>query len=222
MQSKIPKLILSLIVAIIIIIIAAIIVFLSAYDSPIRSSEAMAMPIKPALPMVNVAPPDKISLESISRLVFPEQASRGLPIRLIIPRIDIDVSLEYVGLASDGAMAVPKDQDQVAWFQLGSRPGDIGSAVIAGHYGRKNKRGSAFDNLHNLRPGDKAYIEDDQGSISTFIVRMAKRYKPDANTSNIFASTDGKAHLNLITCEGIWDKKTKSFSERLVVFSDLE
>jgi len=36
------------------------------------------------------------------------------------------------------------------------------------------------------------------------------------------ASSDAKAHLNLITCEGVWDKVSKSYSKRLVVFTDRE
>jgi hypothetical protein len=36
----------------------------------------------------------------------------------------------------------------------------------------------------------------------------------------VFASNDGGAHLNLITCAGEWNKGKKSYSERLVVFAD--
>jgi len=35
-------------------------------------------------------------------------------------------------------------------------------------------------------------------------------------------SNDGKAHLNLITCAGVWDEVEKSHSSRLVVFADME
>jgi hypothetical protein len=32
----------------------------------------------------------------------------------------------------------------------------------------------------------------------------------------------GKVHLNLITCGGVWDKVGKSYSNRIVVFADME
>lgn len=153
---------------------------------------------------------------------FPAQASFGLPVRLKIPGINVEAALEYVGLTPKGAMGVPKDFTNVAWFNLGPRPGEKGSAVMAGHYGRKNGKGSVFDNLYKLRPGDKLSVEDDQGTIISFVVRATRRYDPNANASAVFGSNDGKAHLNLVTCEGTWDKISQSYSQRLVIFTDQE
>lgn len=148
--------------------------------------------------------------------------SSTLPIRLKIPKIRVDADVEPVGIAADGSMDVPKDPVDVAWFKLGPRPGENGSSVISGHYGWKNKKPSVFDNLHKLRKGDKLYITDDLGIITTFVVREARRYDPKADASAVFASSDGKSHLNLVTCEGIWNKILKSYSKRLVVFADKE
>ncbi|MFA5248678.1 MAG: class F sortase [Patescibacteria group bacterium] len=151
-----------------------------------------------------------------------EQVDLGLPVRLKIPAIKVDAAIEYVGLTLDGAMDTPKNQEDVAWFNLSPRPGEIGSAIITGHYGWKNRKASAFDNLYKLRKGDKLYVEDDMGAIITFVVRENRRYDPDADATYILNSGDKKAHLNFITCEGDWDKTTKSYSKRLVVFTDKE
>jgi len=151
-----------------------------------------------------------------------ERARPGLPIRLKIPSINVDAPIEHVGLAPDGAMDAPKERANAAWFELGQRPGENGSAVIAGHYGWANKQASAFDNLYELRPGDRLYIEDDRGTIISFVVRESRRYDPDADAGDVFGSGDGKAHLNLITCEGAWDKVSRTYSQRLVVFTDRE
>lgn len=146
----------------------------------------------------------------------------GLPVRLKIPSINVDASVEYVGLTPDGAMDVPKERDNVAWFNLGPHPGEKGSSVIAGHYGWEDGKGSAFDNLYKLRKGDNIYIENYKGIIISFVVRESRRYDPKMNASNVFVSNDGKSHLNLITCEGVWDKVSKSYSQRLVIFTDKE
>jgi len=151
-----------------------------------------------------------------------ERARPGLPIRLKIPSINVDAPIEHVGLAPDGAMDAPKERANAAWFELGQRPGENGSAVIAGHYGWANKQASAFDNLYELRPGDRLYIEDDRGTIISFVVRESRRYDPDADAGDVFGSGDGEAHLNLITCEGAWDKVSRTYSQRLVVFTDRE
>lgn len=150
------------------------------------------------------------------------KATYGLPVRLTIPSISVDAAVEYVGVTPDGAMDVPKDPQQVAWFQFGPHPGEPGNAVIAGHYGWKDNIPAVFDELSKLRKGDTISIEDDKGAVTTFIVRESRLLGENEDASNVFTSNDGKAHLNLITCEGVWNAATKSYSKRLVVFTDKE
>lgn len=161
-------------------------------------------------------------VENLAALSSQKQANLGLPVRIKIQSINVDALVEYVGLTSDGAMDVPKGPVNVAWFSLGPRPGGNGSAIIAGHYGWKNNIPAAFDNLHKLRKGDKISIEDSGGVITTFIVREIRTYGKDEAAPDVFASSDGNAHLNLVTCTGVWDKTEKTLSERLVVFTDKE
>lgn len=155
-------------------------------------------------------------------LLFSGKASYGLPVRLTISTIGVDAAVEYVGVTPDGAMDVPKGPQDVAWFQFGPHPGEIGSAVIAGHYGWKDNMPAVFDDLSKLRKGDAIYIEDERGVLTTFIVRESRLLGEDEDASSVFVSSDGKAHLNLITCEGVWNAAAKSYSKRLVVFADKE
>lgn len=149
-----------------------------------------------------------------------EQSSSGLPVRLKIPSINIDAAIEQVGIKVNGEMDVPKSPDNVAWFSLGPPPGNIGSAVLAGHFGvLENGGGSVFDNLKKLNKGDQLYIEDDKGATITFVVRENRSYDADADASSVFTSSDGKSHLNLVTCQG-WDKVSESYTKRFVVFTD--
>lgn len=150
-----------------------------------------------------------------------KQINLELPARLKIPGLDINTSIEAVGLTADGAMEVPKGPVDVAWFDQGPQPGEKGSAVIAGHSGWKNGLPAVFDNLSTLQKGDKIYVENNQGRLSTFVVRESRKYDPKADAQSVFLSNDGKAHLNLITCIGAWNAAEKSRSERLVVFADL-
>jgi DTW domain-containing protein YfiP len=52
------------------------------------------------------------------------------------------------------------------------------------------------------------------------VVNKLKIYKQNENAPEVFNSSDDKAHLNLITCDGTWDKAQKIYSDRLVVFAD--
>ena len=84
-----------------------------------------------------------------------KQTDSKLPVRLIIPSIGINASIESVGITPTGAMGTPKGPDTVAWYGLGPRPGEMGSAVIDGHSGWKDNVPAVFDNLYLLRAGDK-------------------------------------------------------------------
>lgn len=149
-----------------------------------------------------------------------QKESLGSPVRLKIPKIHVDAAVEYVGLAPDGTMEVPNDTVDVGWFDLGPRPGEKGSAVIAGHFNGSHGETGVFSDLDKLKAGDTLYVQDDQGKSLTFVVRGSRVYTP-GYADDVFGSGDG-THLNLITCEGSWDAVNKSYSKRLVVFTDRE
>ena len=150
-------------------------------------------------------------------LVDPEY---GSPVLLKIPAIKVNAVIEQVGLKKDGSMDTPKLPKNTAWFMLGPKPGEIGSAVIDGHVNWWNGAYSAFANLAKLKPGDRITVQDDKGVNIVFKVREVKRLAAAADATNVFISTDGKSHLNLVTCIGVWNKKTRQYSHRLVVFAD--
>lgn len=143
------------------------------------------------------------------------------PVRIKIPNAKVNALLERVGLTKQGAIDVPKGGINAARYKLGPKPGQTGNAIIVGHYGTwKNGQGSVFDNLQKLKKGDKIFVEDDKGKSITFIVTKTQRYDPSAVAPEVFISSDGKAHLNIITCGGTRNKITKHYPNRLVVFTD--
>lgn len=149
------------------------------------------------------------------------QVKINSPVRLKIPAAGVDAAIEYVGLTSDGAMGVPKNIKDVAWFSPGTLPGAEGSAVIDGHLDGKNGQKAVFYNLKKLKKGDQLFIEDNQGKIITFVVREIHIYNSKASVPEIFNSSQGQ-HLNLITCAGNWNKSQKKYIQRLVIFTDRE
>lgn len=139
--------------------------------------------------------------------------------RLLIPRIHVDAVIENMGLTPGGAMAVPDSAVTVGWFGLGTRPGDVGSAVIGGHNVWDGTAG-AFARLEELTVGDVLTVVDADGIAMTFIVRTTQTVNADADATEIFTSQSG-AHLNVITCSGTWNPVTQSLAQRFVVFADL-
>src|SRR5687768_11412154 len=55
------------------------------------------------------------------------------PQRLDIPKLGITAVVEHVGLDAKKNMDVPKDHHNVAWYQHGPVPGEVGNSVVAGH-----------------------------------------------------------------------------------------
>lgn len=146
-----------------------------------------------------------------------------LPVRIVIPAIDVDAEVQYVGLEEDGtgAMAVPNNFTDVGWFKDGVRPGMRGSAVITGHYNGKETPQAVFYDLHTLEVGDEVVIMSEERIEDIFRVVKVATYPYDAETTDVFISTDGKKRLNLITCGGEWVSEKEVYNERTVVFTEL-
>ena len=140
--------------------------------------------------------------------------------RLRLPTIGVDSAIEDALITPEGRMDVPSGSVDVAWFALGPHPGEKGSAVIGGHYGIDNGIPYVFYNLNKVVAGDKVYIENDRGDTLAFIVRSIKTFDRDADATTVFTSEDGLAHLNIITCDGIWNQTNGTYPQRLVLFTD--
>lgn len=148
----------------------------------------------------------------------------GLPVRIIIPALGVVASFQYNGLTPDNTMEIPTNVTDVGWYTGSVRPGQEGVSVATGHVAQVRKstvtKQGVFFNLNTLKPGDKLYVVNDKGETTTFVVRESRTYDPTADATDVFTSTDNRAHLNLITCEGVWNQSQLGFSQRLVVFTD--
>ncbi len=156
---------------------------------------------------------------SVSQDYRTDLATVAVPVRLIIPVLAIRAVIEPVGVVPSGQMAVPDNTADVGWFKLGPYPGQKGSAVIAGHFDGIHGEPGVFMNLYTLKKADRVSVEYADGRSVGFAVRESRIYPP-GYADEVFASTDS-AHLNLITCDGLWDGTMKSYTKRLVVFTDI-
>ncbi len=155
-----------------------------------------------------------------SNIRQPGGVPQGLPVRLQIPVIAVDSAIEDALITPDGRMDIPAGTENVAWFALGPHPGDVGSAVIGGHFGISNGVKFVFYDLDKLVVGDKVYVVNDEGETLAFQVKRIQLFDRNADATTVFTSYDGKAHLNLITCEGIWNQVNGTYPLRRVVFTD--
>jgi hypothetical protein len=90
---------------------------------------------------------------------------------------------------------------------------------MAGHL--DSKTGPAvFYRLEDLVPGDEIFTMTADGQELRFIVLSSETYDvADAPLERIFGDAD-RPHLNLITCDGAFDRSIRQYDKRLVVFTE--
>jgi hypothetical protein len=143
------------------------------------------------------------------------------PVRLMIPTINVDASVQQIGQTPDGAIDVPDKTTDVGWYKFGPVPGQKGTAIIDAHFDNSNGFSAVFGQLRNLREEDKIIVKDSRGKSISFTVKNVRSFPVDQKVSEILSGDDGDAHLALITCNGIWDINKATYTERLVVFADI-
>lgn len=146
----------------------------------------------------------------------------GLPTVLSIPKLEINAPITSVGLNAKGEIGVTEEAMRVAWYRGSPRPGLRGSAVISGHFDTKTVKEAIFHDLSKLKKGDKIEVLDNQGQKWRFKVKELKTYTYDDPALEVFATNGSKSLLNLITCVGDWLPDKKVYSDRLVVFTELD
>lgn len=143
------------------------------------------------------------------------------PQTLEIPSINVHASVEFVGIDAKKNMDVPKDPDNVGWYELGYTPGEQGNAVIAGHLDTKTSP-AVFAKLSQVKPGDEVLVHTQSGSTQRFIVEKIKQYPYDKfPLQEVFGDSEEK-RLNLITCTGTFDFGKENYSHRTVVYTILK
>jgi sortase (surface protein transpeptidase) len=140
------------------------------------------------------------------------------PVRIEIPSIRVDAPLIGLGLDAHRALEVPKRFDVAGWWTGGTRPGERGPAVIAGHV--DSKTGPAvFYELGELRRGAAVIVRRRDGTSVRFTVQGSARYAKDHfPTARVYGPTRRPA-LRLITCSGQFDHSTGHYLDNTVVFA---
>jgi len=146
----------------------------------------------------------------------------GLPVRLEIPAIGVNATIEQVGTLPNGAIDVPKIPDNVAWYVESALPGQAGkSSVISGHldspYGP-----AVFYKLRMLVPGDELAVTFENRERHVFVVEGKERYFYEDVPLDKVSSSTPRRMLNLITCDGAWDRGQANYQQRLVVYTRLK
>lgn len=143
------------------------------------------------------------------------------PKRFRIPSLKINAPIRNVGLLKDGAIAVPNYLGQVGWYDNSSLPGKDGTVLMVGHYDAYDNS-VVFKRLKDVQVGAEINIERGDGQIVTYIVQNKASYDRNAVPMEQVNRSDNTKRLNIITCDGQYLNKEKTYSHRLVVYAVLK
>ncbi len=159
--------------------------------------------------------------EVIQQALVPKvSAATPDPTSLSIPSLKINAPFVEVGLNADKSLQTPDKPNEVGWFAYRPKPGDIGPAVVVGHFDTA-KGPAVFQNLKNIKPGDNIIITRADGSTVTYRTDSVTTYSQDNFPTDAVYGNINYAGLRLITCSGTYSKKVKHYSDNLVVYASL-
>ena len=144
------------------------------------------------------------------------------PVSIAAKRIDLNAQIHPVGLAADGSIGVPGEDQahEAAWYEQSPTPGQYGPSVIVGHV--DNRSGPAvFHGLKELRAGDEVDVSRADGSTAVFAVDAVKRYDKERIPPDEVYGDFSRPNLRLITCGGRWVGGQTGYSDNVVVFATL-
>ena len=190
--------------------IAVLIMVLLAPGGPPGPSAAASAPRPPAPQALPAVAPGRLT------------STTAPPIRLQIPAIGVSAKIVDLGLDADGALQVPPLTDagvsEAGWYDLGPEPGQVGSAIIAGHVDSRQAAGVFYD-LGRLAPGDLVEVTLANGETVHFTVTSVHEYpKAHFPASEVYGPEPYQA-LRLITCGGAFDAATGHYLSNIVAYA---
>ncbi|MFI1506712.1 class F sortase [Streptomyces sp. NPDC020597] len=149
-----------------------------------------------------------------------EPLGAALPRRVDIPELGVQAPVVARGLDRDGAVDPPPfDQaGVVGWYAGGAKPGARGAALLVGHVDTET-RPAVFYKLSTLRGGETVRVVRDDGKVAEFTVddvEVVPRDRFDARLA-YGAHRTGRAELRLITCGGVFDRSSHSYTANVIV-----
>ncbi len=138
-----------------------------------------------------------------------------------IPKIGANNRVVSVGVKANNELKTPGNVFDVGWYENSSKPGQPGATLLDAHVHGPTKPG-AFYNLKILTEGDEVEIERGDGKRIKYRVvsKETVPYQQVDMAKAMRSQTKGKNGLNMITCGGKYNKDTKTYEQRVIVYAE--
>ncbi|MFZ1683177.1 MAG: class F sortase [Candidatus Zixiibacteriota bacterium] len=145
------------------------------------------------------------------------------PRYLIIPDIGVKARIKSTGLTKAGAVDAPKNLNDVSWYNESAVPGNAnGASLLLGHMSGWTVPG-VFKKINKLQAGMRFEVEKGNGEKLTYeVVKGEQIPVSQLNMSKILREDIAGQHdLKLMTCSGKYNKNTKEFEDRYIVYAKI-
>jgi hypothetical protein len=185
---------------------------------PVAVVRTTTPPQRPATSPAAASPTPSASWHTYPAWPGAHQPGRpGVPARLVVPSLRLDVRPTPTGRRGDGRLDVPDSARSVVWWAYGAAPGEPeGTVVLAGHVSWQGHWGR-FGSLTRLHPGARVYVDRTDGRRVGYRVTAVREVaKTRLDRLGVF-TTAGRPALVLLTCGGRWDAARQSYDDNVVV-----
>ena len=144
-----------------------------------------------------------------------------MPRFISIPKLNVKARILQVGLDKTDTLRAPSNVHDAGWFTGSAKPGSTsGAAVIDGHISGPTQHGIFYD-AKKLAKGDTIEVEKGDGTKITYqVVSAETKNTTDIDMAQATESVEsGKHGLNIISCAGKYNKTTKQYEQRIVVYA---
>ena len=149
----------------------------------------------------------------------PRACRAGVPVRVtwISPGINVDASIEKVGLDDKGNLGAPDDKKKVGWYSLGPKPGEgKGNVLIDGHTYTNDSAVFKENFALKVKKGMVVSLIMDNGSTCSYKITKVwpniqkKGEYPQYVAREKFYDFNGPEQLFGVTCSGSWNAIARS------------
>jgi len=144
-----------------------------------------------------------------------------MPRFLRISSLGLKARIQQMTINSNGAVQAPVNIYDSGWYKGSAKPGTQGAAFIDGHASGSTRQG-LFAYIDTLKPGDTMSVEQGDGTVFTYRVVQSETVPKDTVDMNKVLAVYGgaKEGLNLMTCTGKWIESEKTYTDRVVVYTE--
>lgn len=128
------------------------------------------------------------------------------------------MTVQPTGVDADGAMALPKNPADAAWYRYGAWPGSgSGSIVVAAHVDALDYDIGPMARLPEAAPGTEILVTAADGTDRVYLVaEEGMVVKSEVPWASVF-DRSGPSRLTIVTCGGEFDAERRSYLSNVIV-----